>query len=166
MTAIPLKSIISAHVNDSYFSDSFSSVISYENQSALDIFLHLYKNTPHWVKRLMTLRNWIVSRLGLKKSGNFSAIDAPRSNSNFNVGGKIGIFSLYSNSYNEVIVENRDKHLNVKISLYVVPNGKTAKVYLSTVVHVNNIWGKVYMFFVGPVHKVIVPAMLKTLPRV
>ncbi|MEO9273389.1 DUF2867 domain-containing protein [Marinomonas sp. 5E14-1] len=55
--------------------------------------------------------------------------------------------------------------MSVKVSFYIEPNGSTACVHASTVVHVNNTFGKVYMFFVAPVHKLIVPSSLKTLPQ-
>jgi hypothetical protein len=42
------------------------------------------------------------------------------------------------------------------------------KVAITTVVHVNNFLGRFYLFFVVPVHKIIVPALLSrftALPR-
>lgn len=114
----------------------------------------------------MSLRNQVVSKLGLKNLGSLSDIDKHKSAADYNVGDRIGVFTLFSSFHNEVILEDRDKHLNVKVSFYVEPNGNTARVYVSTVVHVNNMFGKVYMFFVAPVHKLIVPSSLKSLPQV
>jgi 3-polyprenyl-4-hydroxybenzoate decarboxylase len=46
------------------------------------------------------------------------------------------------------------------------PDGEHAIVHVTTVVHVNNALGKLYMFFVAPLHKIIVPCSLKTLAQV
>ncbi|WP_116899498.1 DUF2867 domain-containing protein, partial [Vibrio parahaemolyticus] len=43
--------------------------------------------------------------------------------------------------------------------------GDKITVHVTTVVHVHNMFGKVYMFFVAPVHKLIVPSSLKTLAQ-
>ncbi|MGB0867376.1 MAG: DUF2867 domain-containing protein, partial [Granulosicoccaceae bacterium] len=81
----------------------------------------------------------------------------------YQVGDRVGIFSIHSISEKEVILEDKDKHLHAKVSVLVQPYGEQALVQASTVVHTNNTLGKVYMFFVTPVHKLIVPASLRTL---
>ncbi|WP_269190055.1 DUF2867 domain-containing protein [Vibrio nigripulchritudo] len=60
-------------------------------------------------------------------------------------------------------MEDDDKHLNVKVSLFLEDKGEYTKVYATTTVHVYNMLGRAYMFFVTPAHKVIVPASLKNL---
>lgn len=165
MEHIPSNTKIKSYVADSYFSDCFSSIIRYKNQSALDVYLLIAREMPRWIDVLMSLRNKIVSKIGLKNLGKLSEIDFSKSSAGYEIGDRVGIFTLYANSHNEVILEDRDKHLNVKVSFYIEPDGDTAKVYASTVVHVNNNLGKVYMFFIGPVHKIIVPSSLKKLPK-
>ena len=165
MNGIPTKSGVYHYVHDASFADGFSSLASYENQSALDMYLSLVHETPGWVNMLMSLRNKLVSKLGLKDLGHLAEVEPEKVSSDYKVGDRVGIFTLSVNEHNEIILEDKDKHLNAKISFYIEPNGETAKVYLSTVVHVKNTLGKVYMFFVGPVHKVIVPSILKKLPR-
>jgi len=165
MNGIPTKSSMYQYVHDASFADGFSSLTSYENQSALDMYLSLVQETPVWINMLMSLRNKVVSKFGLKDLGHLAEIEPSKLSSDYKIGDRVGIFILSANEYNEIILEDSDKHLNVKISFYIEPNGKTATVYLNTVVHVKNTLGKVYMFFVGPVHKVIVPSILKKLPR-
>jgi hypothetical protein len=165
MDAIPIKSDIHQFSLDASFADSFSQYTKYENQSALDIYLELVRDTPEWVNHLMALRNKVVSLFGLKHLGHLGSVSSLKSGSEYKVGERVGIFKLYLNLHNEVILEDRDKHLDVKISLYVEPQGGIAKIHLSTVVHVKNRLGRVYMFFVAPVHKIIVPAVLNKLAR-
>jgi len=163
MNNIPPNSKISSYVDGAYFADCHSTVMNYENQSALDIFLQQARDMPSWINALMSVRNQVVSMLGLKNLGSFSDLEQGKTGPDYKVGDRVGIFTLYENSQQEVILEDRDNHLSVKVSFYIEPDGDTAKVYATTVVHVNNTLGKVYMFFVTPVHKVIVPATLKRL---
>ena len=122
---------------------------------------------PSWVNALMSLRNQVVSKLGLKNLGSFSNIQQGKLAADYEVGDRVGIFILYDNTHQEVILEDQDKHLGVKLSFYIDPeiDGGSAKVHATTVVHVNNTLGKVYMFLVKPAHKVIVPVTLKRLGK-
>jgi hypothetical protein len=54
-----------------------------------------------------------------------------------------------------------DKHLRVQVSLFKSIRGGQATVSISTVAHIHNALGRVYMAVVGPVHGLIVPPMLK-----
>nr|WP_087016987.1 DUF2867 domain-containing protein [Thaumasiovibrio subtropicus] len=53
--------------------------------------------------------------------------------------------------------------LNVQVSFLIEPLGDTTVVHASTSVHVNNDLGKIYMLFVEPMHKIIVPRSLKNI---
>ena len=61
---------------------------------------------------------------------------------------------------NEVIMGDSDKHLDVRVSICrLVQDGKES-VVSTTVVHIRNFLGRVYMLFVVPFHKLIVLAAL------
>lgn len=166
MNGIPATSTVYQYVHDASFADGFSSVTRYDNQSALDMYLSLVQKTPAWVNALMSLRNKIVSKLGLKDLGHLSEIEPDKLSSEYRIGDRVGIFTLSVIEHHEIILVDSDKHLDAWISFYLEPHGGTVKAYLNTVVHVKNALGKVYMFFVGPVHKIIAPSILKKLPRV
>lgn len=161
----PKNTMLQDSLKSAYFWDSYSVKTKYDNQTALDIYLAIAKNTPSWVIQLMTLRNWFVSKLGLKDLGKINEFEHRNSSEDYKAGDTIGIFKLVANSRNEVVLEDRDKHLDVRISLLVEPDGEQAIVHATTVVHVNNLLGKIYMFFVAPVHKVIAPSSLKTITQ-
>lgn len=146
-----------------YYWDSYSVKIKYDNQTALDIYLTIAKNTPLWVIQLMNLRNGIVSKLGLKNLGNINEFEHRASSESYKIGDTIGIFKLIANSRQEVVLEDSDKHLDVRISFLVEPDGEHAMVHATTVVHVHNVFGKMYMFFVAPLHRIIVPSTLNRL---
>ena len=163
--AIPEHSKLFDYANGAYFADSYSREVPNKNQTALDVYLEIAKQTPAWVSFLMATRNRVVSMLGLKHLGRLQDAAATDSAANIIVGERIGIFTLISNSDTEIVLEDSDKHLDVRVSflLDVVDNKVT--VHATTVVHVHNWFGKVYMFFVAPVHKLIVPSSLKTLAQ-
>ncbi|WP_337917057.1 DUF2867 domain-containing protein [Vibrio cholerae] len=160
---VPKHSKLFDYAKGAYFADSFSREIRNNNQTALDVYLEIAKQTPRWVSFLMTTRNRIVSMLGLKHLGRLQDAVATENVAGVKVGERIGIFTLHSNSDTEIVLEDSDKHLDVRVSFLLDRVGDKITVHATTVVHVHNLFGKVYMFFVAPVHKLIVPSSLKTL---
>ncbi|EHZ7431697.1 DUF2867 domain-containing protein [Vibrio cholerae] len=162
---VPKHSKLFDYAKGAYFADSFSCEIHNNNQTALDVYLEIAKQTPTWISFLMTTRNRIVSMLGLKHLGRLQDAVAIENVAGVKVGERIGIFTLHSNSDKEIVLEDRDKHLDVRVSFLLDRVGDKITVHATTVVHVHNLFGKVYMFFVAPVHKLIVPSSLKTLAQ-
>lgn len=74
----------------------------------------------------------------------------------------MGIFTLFENSLDAVLLGDRDKHLDVTLSVYksVLDSGKKVLLTVTTVVHTHNLLGKLYMIPVKPMHRLIVPAVL------
>ncbi|KZN50907.1 DUF2867 domain-containing protein [Pseudoalteromonas luteoviolacea] len=164
MNEIPSSSLIKSYVGNADFYDCFSSDIdSYQDETALELFIELVTRSPAWFNFLMSLRNKIVSSFGMKDLGAIDDVNPQKNLENIKVGDRVGIFTLYKNTQQEVILEDKDKHLNVKVSFHVTPNNSGAKLHATTVVHLNNIFGKYYMFLIKPVHKLIVPTLLHRL---
>lgn len=161
--AIPKHSKLFDYSKGAYFADTFSRKIAYNNQTALDVYLEIAKQTPAWVSFLMAMRNRIVSMLGLKHLGRLQDATSTESPANVTIGERIGIFTLLSNSATEIVLEDSDKHLDVRVSFLLDIEGDKVNVHATTVVHVHNWFGKAYMFVVAPIHKLIVPTSLKTL---
>ncbi|WP_167489356.1 DUF2867 domain-containing protein [Vibrio ouci] len=160
---LPADADIHPYLSHAYFADSYSIELPYQGESALEIYFEMVNRTPKWVNCLMDLRNRIVSKLGLKHLGRMADLDKNKPIEEYKVGDQVGIFSIVSLRHNEIVVEDCDKHLNVRLSFLLVPDGNRVTLHATTVVHVKNTFGKVYMFFVAPVHKVIVPRSLNTL---
>ncbi|HEY0587344.1 MAG TPA: DUF2867 domain-containing protein, partial [Pseudoduganella sp.] len=78
--------------------------------------------------------------------------------SEYRVGDRAGIFSLLYLSEDEVLLGDSDKHLDVVLSVCKLPQGVVS---VSTIVHVHNWLGRLYMLPVTPLHKIIVKTMLK-----
>ncbi|MOA52080.1 hypothetical protein D3C78_1753160 [compost metagenome] len=79
----------------------------------------------------------------------------------------MGIFTLVCNTPEEVLLVDRDKHLDVYISLLcqAVTADSPRTVVLSTVVHPHNLLGRLYMLPVAPFHRFIAPIALGRLLR-
>lgn len=58
-----------------------------------------------------------------------------------------------------------DKHLDMAPSVHKRSNSETGRVVLtvSTVVHIHNGLGRLYMLPVAPVHKLILPSVMRAL---
>jgi hypothetical protein len=115
---------------------------------------------PRWVNFLMATRNKVVSAFGLKNLGPIGAIDSKKRAEDYQVGDAVGIFTLAFISEKEIILSDSDKHLDVSVSVY-KENKNSSFITISTLVQVHNLLGKVYMLFVAPVHKKIVPATIR-----
>lgn len=158
-TAVPEHSLLQSELATAYFHDSFEAPLENSNQTALELYLRAVKNTPGWINFLMSVRNRVAAFFGLKDLGHLSDLEDGKAASEYKVGDRIGIFSILFISDQELVVGDADKHLSAKISIYKHP-GEQQKVVATTMVHVNNFLGRAYLFFVVPVHKLIVPSMV------
>jgi hypothetical protein len=156
-TAIPQHSEIARHLGGADFQDCYQVAIAPTSLSALELYLQVVAATPRWVNAMMTLRNRIVQFVGLKNLGALGDTDHAKPAGAYRLGDRVGIFSIIYLSEHEVILGDADKHLNVEVSVCKLPD----KVAVSTVVHTHNALGRIYMLFVAPAHRRIVPATLR-----
>ncbi|WP_047047032.1 DUF2867 domain-containing protein [Vibrio mexicanus] len=162
---VPAESELTTYVEGAYFHDTYSATLIDPNQTAMEAYLAIFTKTPPIVAALMNMRNAIVSKLGLKNLGAMNEIKESKTASDYKVGDMAGIFSLVSLSDSEVIGEDSDKHLDVRVSFYIEKQAGKSILHATTVVHVHNIWGKLYMFFVTPFHKMIVPYSIRSITQ-
>ncbi|GAM32851.1 hypothetical protein P23_3388 [Acinetobacter calcoaceticus] len=161
LSALPHDSQISSQLNNAYFHDSWSIVLGQPDLSVFQQLIKLFHHTPQWIEWSMNLRNKITSKIGLKDLGSFKQIDAHKKENEYVAGDRIGIFTLLQRTENELVVGDDDKHLNVTLSIY--KNEKTQVLTITTVVHIKNLLGRLYMLPVIPAHRKIVPATLQIL---
>jgi hypothetical protein len=148
---IPKKSLVYEYINNVDYSDAYSVKLSDEEMSAEEIYLNIFSHMPNWIINLMVLRDKIVALFGLKTDGETSHTKSLK------IGEKAGIFMIYSIEKKEIIAGKDDMHLNFRVSVL----KEDKKVIISTLVHYNNLFGKVYMTIVTPFHKLVVKAMIK-----
>ncbi len=157
---VPPSSRIGRELAGADFFDAYAMPIEHGGRSALDIYLQVVAATPAWVNCLMAVRNRIVSLLGLKDLGHLGNLDRAKDPAAYRVGDRVGIFSILSISEDEVVLGDADRHLDVKVSFCKLADGGCPSVAVTTVVHIHNLLGRIYMLFVAPIHKLIVPATL------
>ena len=160
--AIPAACQLSTRQADADFADAYEALVPASHLTATEIYRAITHQTPGWVEGLMRLRNQVVQLFGLKNLGTLATVPPGEA-----VPGKrMGLFEVVSSSPNELVLQDDDKHLIVQLSVFKQPHDEVHdKLTLSTVVHIHNTLGRVYMFFVGPAHKVIAPAVLRRAPQ-
>jgi hypothetical protein len=100
--------------------------------------------------------------VGLKDLGGLGMVDASKPEAAYQPGDRVGIFTLIATTPDEVLLGDKDKHLEVTLSVLRLPVDAQGQrmVAVSTVVQVHNWLGHLYMLPVAPIHRRIVPAVL------
>lgn len=160
--AVPAGSAIAARLAGASFHDCYALEVPGPARPALAYFLEAARSSPAWVERLMALRNRLVRLVGLKDLGGLGGIDPARSPDSYRPGDRVGIFTMIANGEDEALLGDDDRHLRVVLSVHrqAVAGGAAQRVSLTTVVHVHNALGRLYMLPVAPLHRRIAPAVL------
>lgn len=144
---IPQESIIANHFDNIDYCDVFSTE-SYNKQS-IETITEIIFNSPNWVDSLLNIRDSIAGLFGLKTSKSLSNTKKTEVN-------KPKLFTVTAQNDNEIVMGENDKHLNFRVSVIRKESESKRIISVITLVHYNNIWGKLYFFFVKPFHKIIV----------
>lgn len=161
MVSLPPNSQISQHLANANFFDAFQINLTPCKRTALEIYLEVIAKTPSWISFLMALRNRAAPMFGIKNLSSLTDTNHNKKSTEYRVGDRVGIFTIHSMTDDEVILDDSDQHLDAKISVCKMPSDTGNVVTVSTVVHVHNLLGHVYMFFVVSSHKRIVPSVLQ-----
>jgi hypothetical protein len=143
------------------FADCFATLVPRSDLTALQIYAAVARQTPAWVDALMAARNRVVGLLGLKNIG--AITDVPEGiEHKLQPGHRLGIFSFVRATPTELVVEDADKHLVVQLAVLKEPHSaQHDRLSVTTVVHIHNMLGRLYMLPVARAHKFIVPAVLR-----
>ena len=145
------------------YEDRFCLILETKKIFDVDFFIvKLIKSIPKWFKFLLNLRNVIASIFGLK-TGKIENVYEYLDKLNLKQDQSIGDFFIFLKEKNHLIAELKDKHLDFRISILIRQGDGITKVSLSTIVKINNIFGKVYFFLITPFHRLIIPNILKRL---
>lgn len=154
--AIPAASRLHARLPGAHFHDCYRMALP-DGRPVLALFLDAVARTPRWVNRLMALRNAVVAPLGLKNLGGLNNVDPAKPVEAYRPGDRVGIFKLLHVSDDEVVLGDSDRHLDVQVSLCRLGDDLA----VSTIVHVHRLLGHLYMLPVAPLHRRIVPAVMR-----
>lgn len=107
----------------------------------------------------MAIRNNLVRQLGLKDVGAMrgAIVKPPEA---YQVGDRLGIFSIVGLTGDELLLGIDDSHLNVRVSVLKSVRHSGSNWIVSTVVHVHNWLGHAYMVPVSRIHPLVVKAMM------
>ena len=133
------------------WADRFTLGLPVENLTAREAARLALEHPPAWISRLMVLRNALVRPFGLKGAAGKAAPSET----------EIGGFPVVSADDDRVVLGFDDRHLDFRIVIDVRqdrPCGQTLSVM--TLVHRNNLFGRLYLAAVLPFHKLIVRTML------
>jgi hypothetical protein len=123
-----------------------------------------FSHAPSWIRYALRARDAVVSVVGLKPSKIESATKQDTPTAPLEPGDRAGIFRVMERTDNEIVMGEDDRHLDFRVSLlYEREPGSddVAFVTLTTVVRFNNTLGRAYFLPVKPVHKLVVPAMMR-----
>ena len=133
------------------FADGYSGQADRTYVDAEQAARAVFADPPQMVRCLMALRNRIVALFGLKASIDFSDRGL----------GKIDVFPIISSTGTEVVVGGNDKHLDFRIWISVQPSLNGSEVKISTLVKINNLLGRLYLFAIMPFHKLLSRSLLQ-----
>jgi len=126
------------------------------------IIVKLIKSIPKWFKFLLNFRNVIASIFGLK-TGKIWNVYENLGKLNLKRDQSIENFFIILKVKNHLIAELKDKHLDFRFSILISQEEAKTKMSLTTIVKINNIFGKVYFFLIKPFHRLVIPNILKRL---
>jgi hypothetical protein len=146
------SSLHNAQTLSAYFRDSYCATLKDAESSMVSIFFAIFGHHPKWMQMALIARNKAVALVGLDAPPS-SEILRPQRKEHYVVGDKIGPWPIYRLTQNELVAGRDNKHLDFRLSVIKVTEAGNSKVVVSTVCQVHNLFGKVYLFFVIPFHK-------------
>ena len=158
---VPADSALRAAVDGAYFAHCADVALPRAPASALQAYRDLAAVVPGWFEGLMSVRNRAMRMLGMKDLGRIGATGVGE----VCVGDKIGIFTVFGHTPDEIVLGDEDLHLRVALSLQLKREGSAAHLYCATVVERPNRLGRIYMLPVNPIHRLIVPYLLERYAR-
>jgi hypothetical protein len=138
-------------LTDAQFADAFCIEIADRELNARRAAERMMAQQPRWAEALLSLRNVLVTPLGLKTSG--ASPGVPRD--------MVGIFPVVSETPDRLVAGFNDRHLDFRVVVDVTAPGSVRQVTATTLVKTHNWLGRTYLATIMPFHRLIVPAMLR-----
>ena len=136
------------------FADGYRAQVTHTQlppPSAHSVAQAMFGEPPKVVQWLMSLRNGIVGLFGLQAAAQRSTATQTH---------YAGSFPVVFETSEEILLGFNDRHLDFRIWLSVSPKSDGFQVEISTLVQEHNAFGKVYLWVVMPVHRVLSRWML------
>jgi hypothetical protein len=155
MTVREIKPAADTHavLTGAQFADAFCIEVADRDLNARRAAERMMARQPRWAEALLSLRNLLVTPLGLKTSG--ATPGAPRD--------MIGIFPVVSETPERLVAGFNDRHLDFRVVVDVTARVGVRQVTATTLVRTHNWLGRTYLAIITPFHRLIVPALLRQL---
>lgn len=155
MTVREIKPAADTHavLTGAQFADAFCIEVADRDLNARRAAERMMARQPRWAEALLSLRNLLVTPLGLKTSG--ATPGAPRD--------MIGIFPVVSETPERLVAGFNDRHLDFRVVVDVTARVGVRQVTATTLVRTHNWLGRTYRAIITPFHRLIVPALLRQL---
>ncbi|OSQ36190.1 hypothetical protein TMES_19060 [Thalassospira mesophila] len=117
-------------------------------------------NPSLWFRGLLAIRDGVVGPLGLKTS---RTIRQTTENHSSTATGQIDFFAILQQTETELVLGEKDRHLDFQASLLLRPSPGTRHTELvaTTVVHCHNLLGRSYLRAISPFHKLVIKSNLE-----
>jgi hypothetical protein len=142
------------------YADAFSvRLVDSPLNSAEAFARELFTRLPGWVETMMELRDAIVRPFGLKTGRSL------REGRSQGTGGaeRIGMFRVMGRANGEILLGEDDSHLDFRISVLCRRDSDNVEFSVITGVYAKRLLGRLYLIPVLPMHRIIVPATMKSL---
>jgi hypothetical protein len=139
-------------IQRAFFRDSYRMPLARKEIGIVEVFFGIFGHHPLWMKLALIVRNKVASLAGLD-APTASEILHVEIKDHYVVGDIIGVWPIYVLGQDEIVVGRDNKHLDFRLSVLKVLDGAEASVIVSTICTVHNVFGKLYLFFVGPFHR-------------
>ena len=108
---------------------------------------------PLWMAMLLKMRDAIVLLFGVKTTKSIqSSISRDK---------RVGFFPILQELQDEIVLGENDKHLDFQLSILrqsISDKGET-RIFLTSRVYCNNLFGRIYLLVITPFHKLVVRSM-------
>ena len=162
---LPPQSLAASAFEHADYADAFGVRLPRTADLTVETIAWTFLNSvPGWVKALIWIRDRAAKLVRLKTAGD-RGISAAARRPSFEPGTVAGPWHVYGRSETEILLGEDDRHLDFRLSiLRQGPDDHPAAV-ASTVVRFHGWFGRLYFLPVGPLHRLIMPAVLRELAR-
>jgi hypothetical protein len=121
----------------------------------------LLAQPPLWLRLLLGMRDAIVAPFGIKTSRELARAPLPDSSK------RIAFFKIFSNSKDEIVLGENDKHLDFRLSVLRAPtdHSSESRIIVTTAVRCHNRLGRSYLALIEPFHRIVVKSYLRRAAR-
>lgn len=150
---IPAASALHAELARSAdYRDSYRAPLGSPQAGVVDLFLAVFDHHPRWMRFAIHARNRAVKLFGLQVPAESDDFGATR-RAAYAIGDTIGRWPIYALTDSELVAGRDNTHLDFRVSVLRLAEDDPPTVAISTVCTTHNLFGKAYLFFVLPFHR-------------